>query len=122
SGSGALRAYLLAEDCPVRSSRAGLFPSLCEYGGGAPRLYLGFSGIAKGEIRVRGGEWGGPAAAIHSSNAPWIANPASRLVEALVLFGRPPTGHLQTIVLDGEASAMIADLAKDFDSQAELRF
>lgn len=122
SGSGALRAYLLAEDCPVRPSRAGLFPSLCEYGGGPPRLYLGFSGIAKGEILVRGGEWGGPAAPIHSSNAPWIANPASRLVEALGLFGRPPTGYLQTTALEADASAMIADLARNFDPQAELRF
>ncbi|SFU21179.1 M20/M25/M40 family metallo-hydrolase [Mesorhizobium sp. YR577] len=122
SGSGALRDYLLDPCCPVRSSIGGLFPSFCEYGGGPPRIYLGFSGIAKGEIRVEAGAWGGPATAIHSSNAPWIANPASRLVAALGHFGRSPTGALETIVVDAEARAVIARLAEDFDSDAELRF
>ena len=122
SGSGALRDYLGDPDCPVRPALGGLFPSFCEYGGGPPRLYLGFSGIAKGRIRVAGGDWGGPSAAIHSSNAPWIANPASRLVEALALFGRPPTGRLGAIELDDEARALVAELAATFDPDAELRF
>lgn len=122
SGSGALRAYLLDAQCPVRRSIAGLFPSFCEYGGGAPRLYLGFSGIAKGTVRVHGGEWGGPAAAIHSSNAPWIANPARRLVRALDLFGDAGTGRIGGIALDEEARALVAGLAAGFDPAAELRF
>ena len=122
SGSGALRAYLLDPACPVRASIGGLFPSLCEYGGGPPRVYLGFSGIAKGEIRVEGGAWGGPRAAIHSSNAPWIANPASRLIAALSRFGRSPTGELDTIALDAEARSIVTALAASFDLQAELRF
>nr|WP_283771540.1 M20/M25/M40 family metallo-hydrolase [Chelatococcus sp. YT9] len=122
SGSGALRAYLLDPTCPVRASIGGLFPSFCEYGGGPPRVYLGFSGIAKGEIRVEGGAWGGPRAAIHSSNAPWIANPASRLIAALALFGRSPTGELDRITLDAEARAIVAELAASFDPQAELSF
>ncbi|RYE64362.1 MAG: M20/M25/M40 family metallo-hydrolase, partial [Oxalobacteraceae bacterium] len=103
SGSGALRDYLLDPDCPVRPSRAAIFPSFCEYGGGPPRIYLGFSGIAKGEIRVDAGAWGGPKSPIHSSNAPWIANPASRLVEALSHFGQAPNGRLGQIDLDAEA-------------------
>ncbi|NDW02880.1 M20/M25/M40 family metallo-hydrolase [Jiella pacifica] len=122
SGSGALRDYLADPECPVRPALAGLFPSFCEYGGGPPRLYLGFSGIAKGRICVAGGGWGGPSAAIHSSNAPWIANPASRLVEALALFGRPPTGRLGAIELDEEARALVVELATTFDPEAELRF
>jgi acetylornithine deacetylase/succinyl-diaminopimelate desuccinylase-like protein len=122
SGSGALRDYLSAPDCPVRKSASAIFPSFCEYGGGAPRLYLGFSGIAKGEVRVEGGAWGGPKAAIHSSNAPWIANPASRLVEALSLIGKPPTGELNKIAIDAEAAGIVATLAKTFDPAAELRF
>lgn len=122
SGSGALRKYLLDPYCPVRHSIGGLFPSFCEYGGGPPRLYLGFSGIAKGEVRVAGGAWGGPSAPIHSSNAPWIANPASRLVEALARFGQPPTGMLQAIELDAEAREIVATLAEQFDPEAELRF
>ncbi len=122
SGSGAMRDYLLSPDCPVRPARGGLFPSFCEYGGGAPRLYLGFSGIAKGEIRVEGGAWGGPAVAIHSSNAPWIANPARRLVQALSLFGDPATGRVGDIALDTEARSLVAALAEEFDPGAELRF
>ncbi|MBW9089628.1 M20/M25/M40 family metallo-hydrolase [Rhizobium wenxiniae] len=122
SGSGAIRDYLAAPDCPVRKSASAIFPSFCEYGGGAPRVYLGFSGIAKGEVRVEGGAWGGPKAAIHSSNAPWIANPASRLVEALSLIGKPPTGELEKIAIDAEAAGIVSDLAKAFDPAAELRF
>lgn len=122
SGSGAMRDYLAAPDCPVRKSASTIFPSFCEYGGGAPRVYLGFSGIAKGEVRVDGGAWGGPKTAIHSSNAPWIANPASRLVEALSLIGKPPTGELARVAIDAEATEIISNLAKAFDPAAELRF
>lgn len=122
SGSGAVRGYLADPACPIRESASAIFPSFCEYGGGAPRVYLGFSGIAKGEIKVEGGTWGGPKAAIHSSNAPWIANPASRLVEALSLIGTPPTGELARIAIDDEAAGIIETLAVDFDPAAELRF
>jgi acetylornithine deacetylase/succinyl-diaminopimelate desuccinylase-like protein len=122
SGSGAMRDYLADPACPVRKSASAIFPSFCEYGGGPPRVYLGFSGIAKGEVRVDGGQWGGPKAAIHSSNAPWIANPASRLIEALSLIGKPPTGELAKIVIDDEANGIVAALAAAFDPKAELRF
>jgi acetylornithine deacetylase/succinyl-diaminopimelate desuccinylase-like protein len=99
-----------------------LFPSLCEYGGGPPRIYLGFKGIATGEIGVRGGAWGGPAAAIHSSNAPWIANPAWRLVSALAAIAGGDTGTVGAIELDAEVRAITARLAGQFDPEAELRF
>lgn len=121
-GSGGMRAYLQSDDCALRPSEAAIFPSLCEYGGGAPRVYLGFSGIARGRVVVEGGDWGGPKTAIHSSNAPWIANPASRLVEALAAIGTPPTGQLGQIMPDEEATGIIADLAATFDPDAELRF
>ena len=122
SGSRGLRAYLEDPACPVRRSAAALFPSFCEYGGGPPRLYLGFSGIAKGEIRTKGGEWGGPLAPIHSSNAPWIGNPAARLVEALSRLGKPPTGRLAAIDIDEPARALLVELASLFDPVAELTF
>jgi cysteinylglycine-S-conjugate dipeptidase len=122
SGSGAMRDYLADQSCPVRKSASAIFPSFCEYGGGPPRVYLGFSGIAKGEVRVDGGPWGGPMAAIHSSNAPWIANPASRLIEALSLIGTPPTGELAKIAIDDEAAGILTALATAFDPKAELRF
>lgn len=121
-GSPGMRAYLAAPDCPLPPCRGGLFPSLCEYGGGAPRVYLGFSGIAKGRIAVQAGPWGGPETAIHSSNAPWIANPARVLVDALGRFGGVTTGTLDEIELDAEALALIETLAEGFDPQAELQF
>jgi acetylornithine deacetylase/succinyl-diaminopimelate desuccinylase-like protein len=122
SGSGALRRYLAADPCPAGPADAVLFPSLCEYGGGPPRIYLGFKGIATGEIRVEGGAWGGPAAAIHSSNAPWIANPAWRLISALAAIAGGDTGAVGAITLDSEARAITARLAERFDPEAELRF
>lgn len=121
-GSPAMRRYLAAPGCPLPSCTGGLFPSFCEYGGGAPRLYLGFSGMTKGRLLVQGGDWGGPRTAIHSSNAPWIANPARVLVDALVDFGGAVTGELAQGALDDEASALIATLAEGFDPEAELQF
>ncbi|BBU57171.1 hypothetical protein KU6B_34360 [Mameliella alba] len=121
-GSPAMRRYLAASGCPLPSCTGGLFPSLCDYGGGAPRVFLGFSGITKGRLLVEGGDWGGPRTAIHSSNAPWIANPARVLVDALGDFGGAVTGELAQVVLDEEASALIATLAQGFDPEAELEF
>lgn len=120
--SPALRRWLAAPDCPLRPSAGALFPSFCEYGGGPPRLYLGFSGMAKGRLEVAAGGWGGPARAIHSSNAPWIANPARVLVDVLARIGGPETGELAQIDLDADAARVVAALARDFDPAAELRF
>ncbi|WP_294926208.1 M20/M25/M40 family metallo-hydrolase [uncultured Paracoccus sp.] len=120
--SPALRRWLAARDCPLRPAAGALFPSFCEYGGGPPRLYLGFSGMAKGRLEVRAGRWGGPARAVHSSNAPWIANPARVLVDALARIGGPETGELARIEPDADAARLIAALARDFDPEAELRF
>ncbi len=114
TGSAALRAYLQAADCPVRACGAALFPSFCEYGGGPPRVYLGSKGIAHGRIGVAGG----PRRAIHSSNAPWIANPAWRLIEALAALG----GTQGQVKLPADARPSVARLAATFDLQAELAF
>jgi acetylornithine deacetylase/succinyl-diaminopimelate desuccinylase-like protein len=118
TGSAALRAYLQAADCPVRACGAALFPSFCEYGGGAPRVYLGSKGIAHGHVGVASGRWGGPYRAIHSSNAPWIANPAWRLVQALAALG----GALDHMPLPADARPILETLAANFDPQAELIF
>jgi acetylornithine deacetylase/succinyl-diaminopimelate desuccinylase-like protein len=122
SGSGALRRYLTRPDTPVRRSRAALFPSFCEYGGGAPRVYCGFKGIVHGTLRSAGGPWGGPHAAIHGSNGPWIANPAWRLVQALSTLAAPPTGFLFRTPLPEVWRPMLDELARTFDPDAELAF
>lgn len=122
-GSGHLRRYLAQTPCPVDPAQAVLFPSLCEYGGGAPRIYLGFTGLSGGRLCVTGGRWGGPTAGIHASNAAWIANPAWRLVQALnAIAPAQANGVLQTQLLDEESSQLLGVLAQTFNLGDELRF
>jgi len=122
-GSGTLRRYLAQRPCPVGAAEAVLFPSLCEYGGGAPRLYLGFTGLTSGRLSVTGGDWGGPSSAIHASNAAWIANPAWRLVEALnAIAPAADSGVLERLTPDDEANRLLAALVPQFSLNDELRF
>ena len=123
-GSGGLRRYLAQQPCPIAPAEAVLFPSLCEYGGGEPRIYLGFSGLSSGCLSVNGGDWGGPSAAIHASNAAWIANPVWRLVAALNAIGGAPDNQavLAKITPDEPANVLLAELAKNFSIGDELRF
>lgn len=47
-------------------------------------LYLGNRGIAFGELRIRGGEWGGPAKRpLFAPHDLWVDSPAWRLAQAL---------------------------------------
>ena len=119
SGSAALRRVLLAAESPVRRCGAALFPSFCEYGGGPPRVYLGTKGIAHGRVRVAAGPWGGPAQAIHSSNAPWIGSPAWALVRALAPLG---DGTIGRTALPPELRPVLEALAAGFDPARELAF
>lgn len=122
-GSGTLRRYLAQQPCPIAPAEAVLFPSLCEYGGGAPRVYLGFTGLATGRLSVTGGEWGGPSSAIHASNAGWIASPAWQLVNALnAIAPAADSGVLGRLMPDEEANLLLAELAKSFSLEDELRF
>lgn len=123
TGSGQLRRYLAQTPCPIAPALAVLFPSLCEYGGGQPRVYLGFTGLSGGRLTVKGGDWGGPQTAIHASNASWIANPAWRLVQALqAIAPAERNGVLATLPPDDEANSLLAELAADFSIADELRF
>lgn len=121
-GSAVLRQYLARQPCPAGPARVSLFPSLCEYGGGPPRLYLGFKGIAHGRLTCAAGDWGGPMRGAHSSNAPWIANPLWQLVAALGVVAEPPTGRIGALPLPADARSLVARLAGQFDPAAELRF
>ncbi len=118
SGSAALRAYLADPVTRVRRCGTALFPSFCEYGGLRPRVYLGSKGIAHGIIRLADG----PSRPIHSSNVPWIANPAWSLVVALAGATAGSNGLLGRVDLSADARLVLAALAADFDPDAELRF
>ncbi|CAM3882866.1 M20 family metallopeptidase [Rahnella victoriana] len=123
TGSGRLRRYLAQEPCPVTPAGAVFFPSLCEYGGGEPRVYLGFSGLSGGRLRVSGGAWGGPHAAIHASNANWIANPVWRLVNALhAIAPAEKNGVIARQPVDDPANQLLRTLAEQFSIRDELRF
>lgn len=122
-GSSRLRRYLAQDPCPVPSAGAVFFPSLCEYNGGEPRLYLGFSGLSGGRISVRGGAWGGPHTAIHASNANWIANPVWRLVHALqAIAPAENSGVITRHSVDDSANQLLRTLAEHFSIQDELHF
>jgi acetylornithine deacetylase/succinyl-diaminopimelate desuccinylase-like protein len=118
TGSPLLRRYLCDPETPVRRGRAALFPSFCEYGGGPPRVYLGSKGIAHGVIRAANG----PARPIHSSNSPWMVNPAWSLVSALTTMTAGPNGFIGRIDLPDDARPVLTALAEAFDPALELRF
>jgi acetylornithine deacetylase/succinyl-diaminopimelate desuccinylase-like protein len=121
-GSATLRGYLAHRPCLAGPARTVLFPSLCEYGGGPPRVYFGFKGIAHGTVRCAAGDWGGPQRPAHSSNAPWLANPAWQLVAALSALAEPPTGRIGAVALDAGTAALVHRLAQSFDPARELAF
>lgn len=122
TGSQSLRRYMAGNPLLFHAD-AGLFPSFCEYGGGPPRMYLGCKGMVRGQAAVRGGDWGGPERPIHSSNSPWIANPAWRLLHALEALSQDDMGTvLPPLPLDAEATAQVHTLAQTFDLAAELKF
>ncbi|GAN72010.1 hypothetical protein ASY01nite_03660 [Acetobacter syzygii] len=122
TGSESLQRYMAGNPLHF-SSDAGLFPSFCEYGGGPPRMYLGCKGMIRGQITITGGAWGGPEHPIHSSNSPWIANPAWRLLHALDKLSQDDMGTILPLSpLDHEANALVQTLASTFDLEAELRF
>jgi acetylornithine deacetylase/succinyl-diaminopimelate desuccinylase-like protein len=119
TGSGALRRYLTADDTPVRRASTALFPSFCEYGGGPPRIYFGFKGLAQGRISIESGDWGGPMKPCHASNSPWIANPIWELAKALAgLDG----GLRGAVALPALLTPVLDELVAAFDPQAELAF
>lgn len=122
-GSGQLRRYLAQVPSPIAPAEAVFFPSLCEYGGGEPRVYLGFSGLSGGRLQVNGGHWGGPAAAIHASNANWIANPVWRLVDALYAIApAKESGVIARQPIDQAANSLLTTLAAQFSIEQELHF
>jgi len=120
TGSADLRAYL--REGTVSRADAAFFPSFCEYGGAPPRIFLGSKGIARGTIVARGGPSSGPTASIHSSNSPWIANPAWRLVHLLATLAPDSTGALGRSAPTPQTRDLISALADQFDPQHELQF
>ena len=90
-----------------------------------PFMILGTKGIMGLEFICRASEWGGPTKAIHSSIAPWVANPAWRLVQALntlvdeyqeiAVAGIPPLGQMRE-----DDEQLLRQIAETFDKKTKL--
>jgi acetylornithine deacetylase/succinyl-diaminopimelate desuccinylase-like protein len=92
---------------------------------GRPELTLGCKGLLDLELACEGGEWGGPAADLHSSEQAWIASPAWALVRALASLSdageRPSVPGLEGDPPGADDEALLAELAAGFDPGAHLR-
>jgi acetylornithine deacetylase/succinyl-diaminopimelate desuccinylase-like protein len=107
---------------------AGIAPALVQNRSGKPVLKLGFKGICFYELRVRGGDWGGPTErAVHSSRAVWYASPPMILSKALASL---ISADERTVLIDGfydeiapvpdEDRTSLTALAETFDPGEEL--
>jgi acetylornithine deacetylase/succinyl-diaminopimelate desuccinylase-like protein len=93
---------------------------------GSSELILGCKGLLSLELVCRAGDWGGPAKALHSSEAAWIASPVWGLVHALASLMSPEEELLVREIVDRAAPPPEADrpllreLAGAFDLQEHL--
>ena len=110
--SATLRRYLLRAPCPVPPAEAVLFPALCEYDGGAPRVFLGFPGMTTGRLRLKSGARGG------SQTPPDASSAASRLVAALNAIA---PAQPETPPLDAGTASWLDELARQVDPEEALR-
>jgi acetylornithine deacetylase/succinyl-diaminopimelate desuccinylase-like protein len=67
---------------------------------GQPELILGCKGLCDLELACQAGDWGGPAADLHSSEQAWIASPVWALVQALATLTGPDE-EIRVAGLDG---------------------
>jgi acetylornithine deacetylase/succinyl-diaminopimelate desuccinylase-like protein len=91
---------------------------------GRPELILGCKGLLDLELTCEGGDWGGPAADLHSSEQAWIASPAWALVRALGALSdadEQPFPGLEGEPPGAGDEALLAELAAGFDPAGHLR-
>jgi acetylornithine deacetylase/succinyl-diaminopimelate desuccinylase-like protein len=93
---------------------------------GQPELILGCKGLCSLELVAEGGDWGGPAIDLHSSEQAWIASPVWALVHALATL-TDEEERIRVAGLDGAATPgdgdarLLAELASTFDPAEHLR-
>ncbi len=94
--------------------------------GGRAELALGCKGLLKLELSVRGGDWGGPTADIHSCEQAVVASPVWALVRALATLVGPDdrvtaSGFYDAVAPRTDADArLIARMAASFDERGYL--
>jgi acetylornithine deacetylase/succinyl-diaminopimelate desuccinylase-like protein len=88
---------------------------------------MGCKGLLSVELTCRGGDWGGPAKPLHSSEAAWIASPVWALVHALAALVGPDEELLVPALLRAargpgpEDRRLLEELAASFDPDDHLR-
>ena len=93
---------------------------------GQPELILGCKGLCSLELVAEGGDWGGPAIDLHSSEQAWIASPVWALVHALATL-TDEDERIRVPGLDGGQgpsdgdARLLAELAETFDPAEHLR-
>jgi acetylornithine deacetylase/succinyl-diaminopimelate desuccinylase-like protein len=83
---------------------------------GRPELITGCKGLLTLELSVEGGDWGGPAIPLHSSEEAWIASPAWALVHALASL----TDAGEGVLVEGFHDAAIPPTEEDEDALRTL--
>src|SRR5437879_3232322 len=78
----------------LRLADAAYFPNPYQDERGRSQIHLGTKGLVAFELRVKGGDWGGPAErALFSTDSIWVDAPAWHLVRALDSL-MDTTGHI----------------------------
>jgi acetylornithine deacetylase/succinyl-diaminopimelate desuccinylase-like protein len=109
------------------AAEAGVDFDLFEDRTGAVDLVMGCKGLLSVELTCRGGDWGGPAKPLHSSEAAWIASPVWALVHALAALVGPDEELLVPALLNAargpgpEDRRLLEELAASFDPDDHLR-
>lgn len=89
-GSAGITEFVLEHADELRQCDAVYFPWHTERVDRTAVVWLGAKGLVTLKLRVRGGEWGGPAHFdLHGSHANWVASPVDRLVRALADMKSP---------------------------------
>ena len=118
---------VIAEHASLLSADAAFDLELGSERSGDAELVFGCKGLLKLRLSVRGGDWGGPGADVHSGEAAWIASPAWALVHALATLVDDDENILVPSFAEeiGEPTvrdlADIAELAGGFDAPGRLR-
>jgi acetylornithine deacetylase/succinyl-diaminopimelate desuccinylase-like protein len=127
-GSASLPPFVHAHREALSKADVAYWPWHTQREGGTGVVWLGCKGIATFKLRLRAGDWGGPARAeIHGLHSAWIANPAHRLIAALASM--KTEGDLD-VAIDGfygagdpvtaEDEALIETLARRLDPKTIL--
>ena len=83
-GSKSLPPFVQAHAAELKDASVAYWPWLTQSADGRATIWLGAKGLTTLKLRVKAGEWGGPARSdIHGLHSTWVASPAQRLVAAL---------------------------------------